>query len=88
MDTEATPNHKVKKLDYAMDAALDLRGQISNELILIARVWGFQNGVKRPDRTTDTEATTWSNFLICRSLKNFTLKYDIDEEIEGGIENN
>ena len=47
-----------------MEAAADLGGQIEVKLdkILISMVWGFQNGVKRPDRITDDEATTWLSF--------------------------
>ena len=44
--------------DRDMEAALDLRGQIRINMMFIARVWGFQNGVKLPDGTTDIEDTT------------------------------
>ena len=53
---------KIEKLDQAKEAALDLWGQISVDSKLIAMVWGFINGVKRPDWITYTEVTTWSNF--------------------------
>ena len=32
--------------DQVMEAALDLGGQININMILINKVWGFQNGVK------------------------------------------
>ena len=36
---------EIKKLAKHIEAALDLGGQVQITIILIGRVWGFQNGV-------------------------------------------